>query len=184
MVLNASSATKFLTDLEALLRQELLKTWTDQGHNMTGSIVETADFVIEQTINKLSFLLYMFPYGGYMETGVSASSIPFSGTGKKGGTSKYIQALIKYAKKRMNLPDKEAKGVAFAIAHKQKMEGMPTSASKNYSSTGSRTGWIEETMNRNRANIELAMFNYVDTIINIQFNNMVAKNQQLFNSTA
>ena len=187
MVLKATNALKFLDELEDTLRRELLRTWKDQGHYMDGTIVESADFVVKTTLNKLEFLLYIFPYGGYIESGVPASKIPFSGTtpGSGGtGRSRYIQALISYAKKRMSLPDTKAKQVAFAIAHKQKKEGMPTARSSRFSSSGKRTEWIGITYQRNKQTIERAMFNYVDTIFSVQFENIILKYQREFKKGA
>lgn len=184
MVLKEGKAKTVLDQLEKDLKRELLRTWREQGHHMTGAVVEQAEFVAQETANKLSFLVYMFPYGGYMETGVAASSIPFSKPTGRGGTSKYIQALISYAQKKMNLPAEKAKGVAFAIATKHKQEGMPTSASRRFSSTGSRTGWITETMERNRSLIEARMFELLDEVFTVRFNNMIDENQKLFNQTA
>ncbi len=185
MVLTAERK-KLLDNLEAILRKELLKSWRDQGHYIDGSIVDTADFVIKETVNKLSFLVYMFPYGGYIESGVSAANVPFSGThrGSGGGRkSKYIQALIRYAKKRMSLPDAKAKSVAFAIAHKQKKEGMPTRGSYKYSKTGERTGWIDATFKGNKTLIEKAMFELADKMITVEFDNMITKYQKQFKAT-
>jgi hypothetical protein len=184
MVLNNPKAIQFLTDLEAMLRKELLRTWKEQGHHMDGKIVDTMEFVIEQTVEKLSFLAYMFPYGGYIQRGVPASSIPFSGITGRGGTSRYIQALIGYAQKRMALPDKEAKQVAFAIAHKQKAEGMPTRASARFSSTGKRTDWIGATLERSQQDIERAMFAAASSILSLRFDNMITKYQTEFKKGA
>jgi hypothetical protein len=43
----------------------------------------------------------------------------------------------------MGKSDREAKSIAFAIASRQKREGMPTRNSARFSSTGKRTGFIE-----------------------------------------
>jgi hypothetical protein len=78
-------------------------------------------------------------------TGVTAARIPYTpGSGRK--TSKYIDGLINYVKLRMGKSDKEAKGIAFAIASRHKKEGMPTKASAKFSSTGKRTGFIDEAL--------------------------------------
>lgn len=184
MVLNTNIAEVFLAEFKALLQRELLETWKQQGHYMDGSVVKSADFVVEQTMNKLQFLVYMFPYAAYMEAGVPASKIPFSGTGGSGGTSKYIQALIRYAMRKMALPEKEAKSVAFAIAHKQKKEGLPTSASLRFSSSGKRTGWIQDTIVRTTPQIEALMYRYVDNILTSTFENVITRAQQQFKTSA
>ena len=73
------------------------------------------------------------------------------------------------------LPDQQAKQVAFAIAMKQKQEGMPTSDSFRYSSTGKRTRWIQETMLRTRGKIQERLFNYMDVVLSTTFENMILK---------
>jgi len=175
MVLRSSNNTAVLDELVKFLRAELLKTWKAQGHYMNGAVVREADFVLETKLNSLDLSIFMFPYGGYIESGVSASNIPYSGNSGSGGTSKYIQALIGYAMKRMSLPDQKAKQVAFAIATKQKREGMPTAASKRFSSTGKRTMWIEDTMKRNESKIQELLFEYVDIVFTTTFENIILK---------
>jgi len=180
MVLKTAQPMQFLEDLKAGLRKELLKEWKAQGHFMDGTIVNEMEFVINETSSKLDFLAYMFPYGGYIDTGVPAHKIPFSGIGG-GGTSRYIQALIGYAKKRMNLPDKQAKSVAFAIAYTQKKEGMPTADSFKYSSAHKRTEWIEESLWRSREFIRQMIFGYMDSILRTRFEAMLTGYQKEFN---
>ena len=126
--------------LKKVITELLMEEFEAQGHKMTGKLIDDIEFdtAISQTMLNITGKLY--PYGNILNRGVKSENVPFSGTGKKGGTSLYIQALQKYAKLKMNISDdREALGVAFAIAHTQKKQGMPTNASKSYSSTGSRT---------------------------------------------
>jgi hypothetical protein len=83
--------------------------------------------------------------------GVPANKIPYyPGSGRK--ESEYIKGLIKYVKLRMGKSDKEAKGIAFAIASKHKKEGMPTKNSvTKHSKTGRRTGFIEIALEKKEA---------------------------------
>lgn len=179
MVLKVATDTPkgniIIEELEKFLRSELLRTWTEQGHYMNGKIVKEADFVVKRTLEGIDLSIFMFAYGAIMETGTQSSKIPFSKPTGRGGTSKYIQALVKYAQKRMSLPDQQAKQVAFAIAMKQKQEGMPTSDSFRYSSTGKRTRWIQETMLRTRGKIQERLFNYMDVVLSTTFENMILK---------
>ena len=131
--------------LKKVITELLMEEFEAQGHKMTGKLIDDIEFdaAISETLINITGKLY--PYGNILNRGVKSENIPFSGTGKKGGTSLYIQALKKYAQTRMNISDdKKALGVAFAIAHTQKKEGMPSKGSKEYSSTGSRTEWIEQ----------------------------------------
>jgi hypothetical protein len=89
----------------------------------------------------ISFL--MNSYGLPLNNGVIPSRIPFGRpTGAK--VSKYIQGLIRFAKLRFRVTEKEAKGIAFAIARKQVKEGMPTNGSYRFTKTGKRTEFIQE----------------------------------------
>jgi hypothetical protein len=70
----------------------------------------------------------------------------------------------------MGKSDKEAKGIAFAIASKHKLEGMPTKNSViKHSKTGRRTGFIEIALEKNSAKftelIENAITFSVETTI-------------------
>lgn len=46
----------------------------------------------------------------------------------------------------MGKSEREAQRIAFAIASKHKREGMPTKASRRFSKTGKRTGFIEQAL--------------------------------------
>jgi hypothetical protein len=128
-----------------LAKEAVILAWKAQGHDLTGNAVQQMETQIIMTaegavINGL-VVDYMIP----TNTGVTAARIPYTpGSGRK--TSKYIDGLINYVKLRMGKSDKEAKGIAFAIASRHKKEGMPTKASAKFSSTGKRTGFIDEAL--------------------------------------
>jgi hypothetical protein len=170
----AENSKATLSNLEQFLRLKLLDEWTAQGHNMNGKAIREIDFIAEHMGNSLRYDLMVLPYVAYNETGVPAAKIPFSAPSGRGGTSKYIQGLIRYAKVKFNLDDTSAKSAAFAIASKQKSErGMPTQNSYKYSSTGQRTGFITQTMYKNEEEIRRLLLNYADTIISVRFNSML-----------
>jgi hypothetical protein len=78
--------------------------------------------LIKFEINTLIIEGLVPDYMAINNQGVPANKIPYyPGSGRK--TSKYIDGLIEYAKKRMGKSDKEAKSVAFAIASKHKKGG-------------------------------------------------------------
>ena len=145
MELNPAIFDKFKTNL----KKKFLEVWTAQGHLMSGSIVSTMEFVVEYTAKHIDIIGMIYKYGKYIETGVSSDKIPFSGTGKRGGKSLYIQALAQYAQLKLKVSEKESLGVAFAIAYTQKREGMPTRGSYAFTSTGKRTQWIQDTLKDN-----------------------------------
>ena len=188
MVLNANTE-KVRLEFEKRIKDELLKTWVLQGHNINGKVVKEMDIVVEQTANKISFLFFSLPYGVYIAGGVSAEKIPFSGGGggtagifSGGGKSAYIQGLIAYAKKKLDLPDDEAKSAAFAIANTHRKEGMPSPASSKFSSTGERTNWIGNTMERSEGIIRAFMLRYMDSILSVLFDNVILKYTKEFNT--
>jgi len=125
---------------------ELRKTLIVQGHNLTGNLASSIEAYTLDTLNGYFIRFYWEDYGLPLDTGVPAEKIPFSpGSGKR--SSKYIDGLIKYVQQRMNITgDKEAKSVAFAIAYKQKQEGMSTDGSKRFSSSGKRNNWVNNTL--------------------------------------
>ena len=116
--------------------------WRKQGHELSGEAVRNMATVSLPFASGVRIEGYVPDYMAYLNAGIPANRIPYSpGSGKP--FSLYIQGLKEYAKKRMGKSDKEALGVAFAIASKHKREGMPTRASARYSQTGKRTGFIE-----------------------------------------
>jgi hypothetical protein len=125
---------------------ELRKQIIIQGHNLTGSLVKSAranSVVVNDDRAVVRILLNS--YGVPLNTGVPAPRIPY-GTYTGARVSKYIQGLKTFAKLRFRVTDKQALGIAFAIANKHKKEGMPTAASFRFSKNGLRTRYIEETI--------------------------------------
>ena len=162
-------------EFEKFMKRELLKTWVAQGHNINGKVVREMDMVVEEFTDMVSFLFFFLPYGTFIESGVPSTKIPFSGIGG-GGKSAYIQGLIAYAQKKLNVASlAEAKSAAFAIAHTHKKKGMPSPASIRFSSTGRRTGWISDTFLNNRSVIRRFMLQMVENIISVKFDNLILK---------
>lgn len=135
---------KILNDLLVdVVAPEIEKTFRAQGHNLTGKLIRSIEVQVNQTgggvfLVTTGNVLYE-EYGRFVETGVKSNRIPYGRkTGKK--VSKYIQGLIGYFEKR-GLSGREAKSAAFATAKVHAREGMPTKASRRFSSTGERTGF-------------------------------------------
>jgi len=158
--------------IEKTVTAKLLQEWDAQGHSMTDKVVNDMHYVIQYISEYIFISGYMYEYGGYIETGTPAENIPFSpGSGNK--RSMYIEGLIKYVEKRMGLFDKQAKKVAFAIAHTQKREGMPTRGSFKYSSNGKRTGWIDDSLAKASPDISEIIRKTWKEIIQADFTNLV-----------
>ena len=143
-----ASLQKLADDISTLAISVVATEWRAQGHELTGSAVKQMETMIRFEINTLVIEGLVPDYMAINNQGVPANKIPYyPGSGRK--TSKYIDGLIEYAKKRMGKSDKEAKSVAFAIASKHKREGMPTKGSVRFSTTGKRTGFIEQALDKN-----------------------------------
>ena len=136
-----------MTDLNDIAREAILiisDEWIKQGHDLTGKFRDSMTYdTTEDTIN--IYDTTERGYGAILNKGVPADRIPFN-PGSGANTSKYIQGLVRYAKLRMGASDKQALGIAFAIAHKHIKEGMPTESSKQYSSTGKRIEFVEDSI--------------------------------------
>jgi hypothetical protein len=161
--------------LEQILNEALLNEWEAQGHSMNGKVVREIEYKVKQETDKLILSGFMYPYANIQAAGVKSAKIPFSGRTGRGGTSLYIAALQNYVKARMNVNDeKRSLSIAFAIAHTQKKEGMPTRGSYSFSSTGKRLDWVEEAFKRNEDKIS-------EAVSDMSYNLLVAKFDVLIN---
>jgi hypothetical protein len=129
-------------DLRDALRDELEK----QGHRLTGKLAESIVFEIRVDGDKVVGVFLGESYGLVLETGVSASRIPYGGKTGKGGTSKYIQGLVRFFELK-GLGQKQALRAAFAVATRAKREGMPSRGSFKFTRNGRRKNWITHTLN-------------------------------------
>lgn len=155
------------------LKKALLQTWTDQGHYMNGNIISTMEFVVNETDKYIDIIGMMSKYGAYIEAGVNKSKIPFTPPSDRDRKSLYIQALARYAQLKMHVSEKESLGVAFAIAYKQKREGMPTKGSFAFSKTGKRTQWIQDTLKSNTDLISQFILANFGILIGAQIDNLI-----------
>jgi len=156
------------------LKIRLAKEFRDQGHNLSGALIASLEKKVVVSGEKMTIQMLGNDYGDPLNTGVPASRIPYTPDGpRRGGTSQYIQALIRYAQRRMGLQGKEATSAAFAIARKQKREGMPTKGSFKYSSNGRRTGWVDVALEENEAELEKFVNEWVGKEITLLIENFV-----------
>lgn len=129
--------------IQAWLEAELKEELTQQGHVMTGELLNSITTVSEEFVNGDTAVdVLMLERYRFTERGVRASRIPFGGRRARqarGGTSEYIQGLVEFVlARRMTTDRKKALGIAFAIAHTQKKQGQPTRGSFDYSKNGRR----------------------------------------------
>jgi hypothetical protein len=162
-----------LDDLGEFLTVELANELSMQGHKATGSLIRSIDFNVTAFANALALEIEYLEYGRYVETGVSASRIPF---GRKTGakTSKYIQALIEWIKVKRIASGMRAVGLAFGIAKKHKQEGMPTRGSYQFSSNGRRIGFQSYVINQNISRIDSIIQDGLEAAVSAQLDNLIA----------
>jgi hypothetical protein len=142
------SLQKLADDISLLAITVVANEWRAQGHELTGSAVKQMETVVRMEINTLIIDGLIPDYMAINNSGVTADRIPYyPGSGRK--ESEYIKGLMKYVQQRMGKSEKESKGIAFAIASKHKKEGMPTKGSLRFSTTGKRTGFIEQALEKN-----------------------------------
>lgn len=140
--LNIKQAVEKATDL---LKDRLVERFNDQGHGLTGESERGLKTVVALEGGQYIGRVYGADHFLYLEFGVKPERIPYTRGEGRGGTSAYIQGLIRFWEKR-GLQDREAIGAAFATAAIHKRDGMPTRKSLTYSNTGKRTGFIAQTI--------------------------------------
>jgi hypothetical protein len=131
-----------------------------QGHKLTGALLESFEAKIQKkTEDTLTIDFLMLNYGLSLNNGIKPEKIPYTiGGPPRGGTSKYIEGLIKFAKLRFSADQRRATQIAFAIATKQKREGYPLTGKIGFidnvlnGDEGAIAGLIEE---RFKASLEL-----------------------------
>lgn len=129
--------------LQTDLRSELKA----QGHYLTGKLHDSIEYEIEVEGSLVRAVMECEEYGLVMEFGVPAERIPYTPGGGGGGTSKYIQGLIRFWNLR-GVTGREGVRAAFATAAKHKREGLPTRSSYAFSTTGERTGFASTVLER------------------------------------
>jgi hypothetical protein len=142
---------KLAEDISLLAISVVANEWRLQGHELTGSAVKQMETMVRMEINTLIIEGFVPNYMAINNQGVPSNRIPYyPGSGRK--ESEYIKGLMKYVQQRMGKSEKESKSIAFAIASKHKLEGMPTKNSViKHSKTGRRTGFIEQALDKNSA---------------------------------
>lgn len=95
-----------------------------QGRSLTGKLIDSIEYNVSAMVNRAYIEFTLLDYGMVLNYGVPPDRIPFTeGSGAKG--SKYIDGLKMFAKLKFGVNDKDALGIAFAIAKKHKKYGMP-----------------------------------------------------------
>jgi hypothetical protein len=145
-------AEKIINDI---LRKEMIA----QGHHLTGAMEDSLHAEIFKKRNAEVMAGFAVHYTKFVNHGFPASSASY----------KQIPFLIEYFIKR-GYPVKSTSGpdatsLAFGTVTKWMKEGMPTQASKRFSSTGSRTNMIENAFVGNKEKIDEYMLKGFNSVI-------------------
>jgi len=150
-----------LNSIGEVVKKAVIYNFKLQDHVMTGDLIDTINYKIQTTDIGGRVDFYLNDYGMYQNYGVTPSQI------KKPFARPRIEGLQRFAKLKLGISDeKEALRVAFAIATKHKLEGMPTNNSK---SMGKKTGAINDALKDVEKEvaelIEKAMTEVITTLI-------------------
>ena len=143
-----------------------------QGHYISpGGLSDDIDVVVRSVADKSTIELWMRDYAGYLERGVKAENIPFSGVTGRGGKSAYIEGLRRWAERRgMDNP----LSAAFAIAHTHKKEGMPTIGSRRM---GKKTEFLSDAIKKNSDEIEQRVAIITQGLFEVELDNLLKRIQ-------
>lgn len=170
------SAKAKVVELAKYVQNELREELIQQGHRATGNGVRSITYEIAYPSDNRFEIT--FSYNRYLlnlEKRRDPDKIPFSRPGR-GGTSKFIDALTKWAMVVGAASDiKEAKSVAFAVATKMKQEGSPTKGAFAFSRNGRRTGWQAFTLQKVGPVVESSVSDIFEIEIERLFENEMSK---------
>ena len=137
----SGAVSSSMEKIKSLLIEELKQ----QGHRLTGALENSIQYQIKEDSTGITAVMLGLDYGLIVEFGVAADRIPYGGKSGSGGTSKYIQGLVRFFQLR-GLVAREALSAAFATAAVHKREGMPSRGSYALSSNSRRTGFVKNTL--------------------------------------
>lgn len=157
--------------LQQVISELLLNEWEAQGHSMTGKVVKDIEYVSKYEADKLILMGMIYPYGKYQATGATWPN-----------RKPPIDPLQRWVKARMGISDeKKSRSIAFAISAELKKNGMPTSNSASYSSTGKRTAWIEDALKKGEDRIVEAISDMYWNKLNIEMDALTDRWNREFN---
>ena len=177
-LINKKIESRLSVKLE-LIVSELQKELVTQGHVLTGALRDSIRYEVKQLPNIVEGLVFMLEYGEAIDQGIQPSKIPYSGNGK-GGTSEYIQGLIRFFVLK-GLPREEAKSAAFATANKHRQTGFPTPNSFRFSSNGKRTGFFSDTIEKLEGEI-LSVRDGISNDVTLAIGNLIENRVKEFDS--
>lgn len=129
------------------------QNYVDQGHNLSGRGRDSFSYEVKLVPSGYRSEVYVIDYVLIVNNGIPARRIPFGGRKTGAKTSKMIEGLIGYFKKRGRSAT-EAKRAAFATANVWKREGMSTRDSRKFSKTGRRQSFLNEAVKQSEGLME------------------------------
>jgi hypothetical protein len=115
-----------LQRLANVLIKEMQMQLRIANHIMTGTLSDSIESRILDTIEGRKIEIWIEQYGIALDQGVPPDRIPFTEPSGRGGRSKYIEGLQRFAQLKLGVTDnRESLSIAFAIARKHKKVGMP-----------------------------------------------------------
>ncbi|TWP31892.1 hypothetical protein ETU08_00085 [Apibacter muscae] len=148
---------------QKIINNSLIAELNNQGHYLTGALnrsITTTSSIISKP-NETSLNGYALKYAQDLETGKNATQL--------GNINTHTKNLITYFLKR-GLKKGEAVRAAIATAKRHQKEGVPTLASKRFSKTGERKGFITRAWKENEQKVDSVMDLGMDSIFNEEFN--------------
>jgi hypothetical protein len=147
-----------------LINQELRKEMVAQGHHLTGAMEDSLDGDIYQERKADVMDGYAVYYTRFVNDGFAAAKASF----------KQFPFLLEYFIKRgfpiaSTAGNVSASQMAAMTIRKWMKEGMPTQASKRFSSTGSRTQMIENAFVGAEPKIDEYITNGLDFVVEERF---------------
>jgi len=116
---------------------------------------ETRIKEVSEDVARIEFL--MLNYGLSLQYGIKPANIPFTPVPPfRGGKSKYIEGLIRWAKLKFGADKQRAKSIAFAIANKHKKEGYPLTK---------KIGFITNVLEADKEKINNIIEDYFEAVI-------------------
>ena len=150
-----------------LLIEKIEDEWTLAGHPNTGEFVKSLEGKVIEEEGKTIINIWGNEYGIYMSEGVEAEKIPYvrrnRGQGR-GGQSKYITGLHTWVMTKLGISDeREALGIAFAIAQRHSEEGMP------YKDGRLGSGFLDKVREQYEEQIDEMVFQHLNNKIENNF---------------
>jgi hypothetical protein len=149
--------------LLALAKDSVKKELQEQGHVLTGALINTIETELQAKRFAIIGLVWLNDYFHYLDRALPADKVPYQpGSGRR--SSKVVTALERYWRLR-GLSPKEATRATFATLNKWKQDGRPTRASFRFSKNGRRTGFLAATVERIEAQAEEVLGSIAESTI-------------------